>query len=72
MVRRAGFGSAIFYLGFTRLSRTRLGSRIQVGFRSVSHLFIPRLWLKEKQPPGHIFFLETVETGRDWQKLITS
>lgn len=60
------------YSGFTRPSATRLGSRIQVAFRSVSHLFIPRLWLKEKQAPGHGLLLEIVEAGRDWQKLTTS
>lgn len=67
MVLWVGLGSTIFCFGFTRLSRTRLGSRIQVGFRSVSHLFIPRLWLKEQQPPGHILLWETMETERDWQ-----
>lgn len=39
-------------LGSTQLSRTRLDSKFQVGFRSASRVFIPRLGLKEQQPPG--------------------
>lgn len=53
------------WLGSTQLRRTRLDSRFQAGFRSVSRVFIPRLRLKEQQPPGRLLPEKMMETPEE-------